>query len=63
MNLYRTLGYGQYIDLQEGMGQNGYIQQTIQLEDEANCTLTFLQQAKTNLYDSYIMEVYWNGRL
>ena len=60
MNLYTTLGHGQYIDLQLDYGINGYIEQTIVLPDPGNCTLSFLQQAKTTYYVGYVMEIYWN---
>lgn len=63
MNLYATLGHGQYVDMQYNWGTNGYLQQTVNLPQDGNCTLSFLQQAKNINYASYVMEVYWNGHL
>lgn len=62
-NLYQTLGHGQYIDMQQDIWQNGYIEQTIYLYTGGNCTLSFLQQANSTFYASYVMEVYWNNQL
>lgn len=62
-NLHWSSGYGQYIDLQGNPYQNGYIEQNITLPDSGNCSLSFLRKARTTNYNSYIMEVYWNGQL
>ncbi len=42
------VGYGQAIDLQRGIGQNGYIEQTVQLPNASSCNLSFYQQAQSN---------------
>ena len=57
------LGRGQALDLQRGIGQNGYIEQIVTLQDEGYCNLSFYQQAMDTNYNSYVLTVYWNGIL
>ncbi len=57
------LGQGQAIDLQRGIGQNGYIEQTVVLPNESYCNLSFYKQGMNINYNSYKLAIYWNGQL
>lgn len=63
MNLYSTLGYGQYVDMAYTGTANGYLQQTVDLPQDGNCTLSFLQKTLNTNYPSFVMQVFWNGQL
>lgn len=58
-----NLGYGQYVDLQSRTNLNGYIMQSVNLSGACNCTLQFYQKAYTSSFNSYVVQVYWNGVL
>ena len=63
VNFYH-LGYGQAIDMQRGIGQNGYIEQTITLPVLGVYNLSFYQRTGAhNDLPSSVMEVYWNNEL
>jgi hypothetical protein len=55
------MGFGQYVDMQKGISQNGWIEQYIQLPYNGTYELNFYQRAKTANYSLYQLEVYWNG--
>jgi hypothetical protein len=55
------VGHGQAIDLQRGKGQNGYIEQTVQLPNTSYCNLSFYQQAQSNNYANHVVQISWNG--
>lgn len=57
------IGFGQYIDMQRDIGQNGYLEQVIYLQDPSICTLTFYYYPYDTNFMSYRTEVYWNGVL
>jgi hypothetical protein len=50
----------QFVDLQAGLNQNGYIQQEVILKNSSNCTLFYQQKAPTNIYKNHVIEIYWN---
>jgi hypothetical protein len=53
--------FNQYIDLQSIPYHNGYIQQTLKVKNKGICNLSYYYTCLTNAFNSYIMEVYWNG--
>ena len=57
------LGFGQHIDLQSGPGLNGYIEQNVTIPNEGLCSLSFYQLAISTSFNSYVMEVRWNGNI
>ena len=57
------IGFGQYIDLQTSPGLNGYIEQNVTILSKGLCSLSFYQSAGYNYFDSFVMEVHWNGNV
>jgi hypothetical protein len=47
------MGFGQYVDLQKGVSQNGWIEQYITLPFNGTYELKYYQRAKTTNYSLY----------
>lgn len=58
-----NLGFGQYVDLQKAIYQNGYISQVIILPVDGIYQLSFYQRARTVNFQYYQAQIYWNSVL